>query len=928
MLIPVRPIHRWLIMLCPVTCLLVIAILLQSHNNQARERYEAFLLNRFHEIPDYCNRKPDSVVMPGRPDLAAFQEYTMTVDPELHRVPVERLTKAYAQTRAIQLNRKQKKSIADELEWTGYPSEYGGRTRSLMFDPTDPEHKKVWAGAVTGGLWFNNDITSPGSPWVAVNDFWDNLSISCIASDPNNPQVFYVGTGEASTAVIIYRESSGRGSGIFKSTDGGNSWNLLPSTEGFSYVTDIVVRDEGGESVLYAGVVSGTYKESEHQSVPTDGLYRSADGGETWEQVLPPITGLTVPYAPSDIEISTAGRIFIGTGRNLDGEGAATILYSDVGTAGSWNVFSDYRNIIEVNDTFPYPGRVMVACAPSDENIVYALISSGYIRYDLFIGYYCNHILRSEDHGVSWNEITLPHYHENHTWATLAWHALTAAVAPDDPNTLFIGGLDLLRTSDASAEQVSWQYLSSWWNKGYSYDPEALPYVHADQHAIVFRPGSSDEIVFTNDGGVFYTDNGRAAQPGFREMNANFTTLQFYTGAIHPEAGANYYLGGLQDNGTLLYQEGSYPWFIFISGGDGAYCFIDEDEPWCQITSVYRNLYYFNIASSDWQQVRYDTFYGTGTFINPADYDSRLNTLFANSMNFAGEFDNRLVVIDRIMETPNGRFVELDTGSDVPYSHIHVSRYSPLNSTTLYVGTQSGRLFRVQQAQGNPIVKEITGHNFPAGNISSIAMGGSEDTLLATFSNYGVASVWVTTDNGVTWKSKEGNLPDMPVRWSILLPQNANRALLATEIGVWATDDLSSTPVVWVPANNGLANVRVDMLRLRRSDNTVLAATHGRGLFSASFEEHLIPYDPDDLNINLYPNPTDGNLRLSFFCNETGRISVKIMNLQGKVIDSYRGRSCPGPFNKVFDLTDKAGGMYIVSITVGGTTVERKIIRL
>lgn len=928
MFIRFRTIPQWLSVLLSAICLLVAVILFRTHRNLDRAHHEAFLLSRFRELPGYCNEKGDSLVMPGRPDLAAFHDYIMTVDPKLQRVPAERLIKAFEETRMIRLTRKQKRSTGDLLEWSGYPSEIGGRTRTLMFDPNDPEHKKVWAGAVTGGLWYNNDITTQGSPWVTVDDFWDNLSISCIAFDPNDPGVFYVGTGEASTAVIIYRESSGRGSGIYKSPDGGNTWNLLPSTEGFAYITDIEVRNENGESVIYAGVVSGTYKESEHPSAPSDGLYRSADGGESWEQVLPSIGGLSVPYAPSDIEISAAGRIFVGTGRNLEGKGAATILYSDEGTFGSWTVFSDYTTIIEANDSFPYPGRVMLASAPSNEQIVYALISSGYIRFDSFIGYFCNHILRSEDHGLSWKEISLPPYFEGHTWATLAWHALTAAVDPADPNTLFIGGLDLLRTTDASADNVVWQYLSSWWNKGYSYDPEALPYVHADQHVIVFRPGSSDEIVFTNDGGVFYTGNGRAAQPGFREMNANFTTLQFYTGAIHPVAGVNYFLGGLQDNGTLLYQEGSFPWFIHVSGGDGAFCFIDEDEPWYQITSVYRNLYYFIDAQSEWQQERYEPFYGTGTFINPADYDSRLNTLFANSMTFTGEFDNRLVVIDNIPENPNGRFVELNTGSEVPYSHIHVSRHSPLKSTTLYIGTQSGRLFRVQNAQNNPLVKEITGSNFPAGNISSIATGGTEDTLLVTFSNYGVESVWMTTNNGVTWESKEGNLPDMPVRWSILLPRNANRALLATEIGVWATDDLMSDPVEWIPANTGMANVRVDMLRLRGTDNTILAATHGRGFFSTTYENNPAPDNPDDLSIRLYPNPTDGYLTLSFFCPVPGALFVKITNLQGQVIDSYQGRSYAGPFYKIFDLKQEAGGLYILTITIDGTTFKRKIIRL
>ena len=924
-----KSIYRWLSFLCAVSLIMVsVAIYIWKSFSHERNRFETFLVSQYKQVPDYCFENPDSLIRPDRPDLAAYHEYFMTVDPELKRVPLERLAKAYQQTRLIREMRKNEKSVASELEWTGYPTDFGGRTRSLMFDPNDPQQKKVWAGAVTGGLWYNNDITINNSSWVPVNDFWDNLVINCITSDPNNPQVFYAGTGEASTAVIIYRESSGRGVGILKSTDGGNTWNLLPSTEGFTYVTDIEIRDEEGESVLYAGVVSGTYKDSEHQSAPSDGLYRSTDDGDTWTQVMPNITGFTVPYAPSDIEIGIGGRIFVGTGRNLEGEGAATILFSDEGTAGSWTVFDDYKMIIEAGATFPYPGRVMLASAPSNENIVYALLSSGYIRYDSFIGYYCRHILRSEDQGASWYQITNPLETEGHTWATLAWHALTIAVDPSNPNRVFIGGLDLLRTNDASADSVEWQYLSSWWNKGQSYDPENLPYVHADQHAIVFRSGSSDEIAFTNDGGVFYTDNGTAIQPDFFERNNNYSTLQFYSGAIHPSAGTNYYLGGLQDNGTVLYTGGAYPDFYFISGGDGAFCFIDEDEPLFQITSVYRNLYYFNIASDDWEQTRFDEFYGTGTFINPADYDFRLNTLFANAMTVPGDFSNQLLVIDNIPYNPTGRFVDINTISDVPYSHIHVSRYSPLNSSTIYIGTQSGRLFRVRNAQKNPRVSELTGNNFPPGNVSSISMGGSEDTLLVTFSNYGVESVWMTTDNGISWDNKEGNLPDMPVRWSILHPHDANRGVLATEIGIWATDDLSSDPVEWLPANNGMANVRVDMLRLRRSDNQILAATHGRGLFSTSYQAGSIPPDPDNLSIDLYPNPTDRYLKLSFFCNNTGEIYIEIVNLQGRVIKSYSVRGYVGPFSKTFDLKNVAGGMYVVNIRIGVKTFQKKIIRL
>ena len=911
-----------------LTCLFLIVSfsLVLFHRITERNRYEAFLKKQFREIPEYHNEELSNIPEPDRPDLAAYHEYFMTVDPELKRVPVERLNKAFEQTKSIRLTNKLKSVTAPTLEWIGYSSDYGGRTRTLIFDPNDPENKKVWAGAVTGGLWYNDDITNSGSSWVPVDDFWDNLVISCIIADPDNPQIFYVGTGEASTAVTIYRESSGRGNGIWKTTNGGDTWSLIPSTEGFAYVTDIEVKNENGSSVIYAGVVSGKYKGSDHESVPSDGLYRSENGGDSWTQVLPDITGLAVPYAPSDIETGADGRIYIGTGRNLNGTGAATILYSDEGTAGTWIIFDDYKTLIESDDFYNFPGRVMLACAPSDENIVYALISSGYIRYDNFIGYYCRHILRSGNKGVTWKEINYPELENGRAWATLAWHALTVEVDPYDPNTLFIGGLDLFRTTNASADTVVWQGLSSWWNKGYDYNPENLPYVHADQHAIVFRPGSSEKIAFTTDGGVFYTSDGTAAEPSFIERNKNFTTLQFYTGAIHPVKNVNYYLGGLQDNGTLLFQDEVSPNFIFVSGGDGSYCFIDEDEPDFQITSVYRNLYYFVSDVANWNYIRYDEFYGTGTFINPADYDFRLNTLFANAMNVQGQYKDKLLIINNIPHNPDGYFMSLNTGSDVPFSFIHVSRYSPPESSTLIIGTQSGRLFKMENAQFYPKVEEITGRDFPTGNISCVAMGGSEDTLLVTFSNYGVASIWLTVNNGESWENKEGNLPDMPVRWCLLLPQDSRKALLATEIGVWSTEDLSRNSVLWQPAIDGMANVRVDMLQLRRSDNTVLAATHGRGFFTASYKANLIPDEYSDEKIDLYPNPNNGQFKISFYCRDYRNVSIEIFNLHGKIIKTFNTRCYVGPFSKTFDLRKFSSGLYTINISIGDNSYQRKVI--
>ena len=214
------------------------------------------------------------------------------MDPKEKRVPKERLYPVYEQLKASQAGQSLKRGMA--LNWDIIPSNMGGRTRCIMWDPNSANGYKVWAGSVTGGLWYNNNITSQLSSWQPVDDLWPSLSISDITYDPNDPMTFYVGTGEAFTSRVIYRESSGIGAGIFKSTDGGATWQQLPSTLNFKYITDVEVRNENGNSVVYAGVASGIYHGTQ-QSTPNDGLYRSTDGGTPGSRYCPSLPAPTSP---------------------------------------------------------------------------------------------------------------------------------------------------------------------------------------------------------------------------------------------------------------------------------------------------------------------------------------------------------------------------------------------------------------------------------------------------------------------------------------------------------------------------------------------------------------------------------------------------------------------------------------------------------
>ncbi len=879
----------------------------KANNNDKRTKYEQFLQQKMALLPDLKTGGAEEAAEATYPDKAAIQDYFMTLDPETGVVPRERLLAAYQQTRALEQQSGLKST--DALEWEGTDANMGGRTRTIMWDPNDAAGNKVWAGGVTGGLWYRDDITDNQSKWHPVDDFWSTLSISCMTYDPNNPMTFYVGTGEAQTALIIYRESSGVGQGIWKSEDGGQTWTLMESTLGFEYVTDVKVRVEDGESVIYAGVASGIYRGEVHQSEPSNGLFRSDDGGETWEQVLPDIPGYDEPYAIADIEIGADNRIYASSMQNVELKGGATIFYSDDGSYGTWEVYDDYVAIIQSSPTYNIPGRIMLACAPSDENIVYAAVVAG--KNSGFTYYRGRYIIKSTDKGETWSEINKP----DNDWSTLGWHALVIKVHPEYSNMIYTGGLDMWKTSNGGN---NWNHISDW---SLMYYGGGDDYLHADQHAIEFKPGSSTEFICSNDGGVFYTSSATATYPVFEEKNQGYNTLQFYSCDINPQAGAPQFVGGLQDNGTLLYQNAALDINDMIDGGDGAYCFMDDNESTLWITSVYYNRYSFWLNSN---QVFYNN-YDCGVFINPADYDSKMNTLYANAVSFFGNQSNTLLRIDGIPNNPDADFVSLQTATNVYFSHIKVSPQSPEGITNLFIGTQTGRVYKVENAQSySPQVTEITADAFPTAYVSCIAVGSTEDRLLVTFSNYGVESVWQTTDGGNTWEMVEGNLPDMPVRWALYHPADDGTALLATEIGVWSTTDLNTADVTWAPDVEGLANVRVDMLKLRESDRTVLAATHGRGFFTASWMPYLGVSEKGqkDIGFEIYPNPTGGMINLKCNSFEGNRAGVKIYDLSGKVVLE----SVLTAAHQRFDLSALPKGNYILKVTSESKVGSKKII--
>jgi hypothetical protein len=828
-----------------------------------REKYEAFLnTHPFHNRSQEVNEKEietdqgeareEQENKPDRPDLAFQQDFIRTMNPGLKRPTPELLTEMikknqpFSGNAGVKTNRMPGDQSSAATNWIERgPDNVGGRTRALTWDPTTAN--KVWAGGVTGGLWYNTNITDANSSWVRVDDFWSTLSITKIVFDPKNAQTAYVSTGEG------FSVGKAIGGGVWKTTDGGTSWSQLTSTQNMCYINDIAVRTEMIGStptgVIYAAADAGYYEGNWfYVNDPRSmiGLYRSENGGATWTQVLPRVPSTGPPTVAAAISISASNRIWIGTKSspysNAD-RGGGRVMYSDDGLV--WNVSNTLTDASN--------GRVTVACAPSDSNYVYSFMENR--KGDNSTGSGGAVIVRkSTDNGATWLEIAQPDDADNEIAADdftrgQAFYNQSLMVDPNDPKTVVIGGINLFRSTSGGSRPPgggpSWIQISKWSNNA-GLNTLNCSIVHADQHAISFKPGSSTTAVFGTDGGIYFTSNLASAgsSDAIAARNKNFNVTQFYSVAVHPNTGNNNHLAGAQDNGTQRFSVEGVNSTVDVSGGDGAYCFIDQLEPNFQINSYVYNNYYLSttggIANSFNNQILTENAASaTSSFINPACYDNNQHALYTFK-NSDGTTGGAINIVKNITTTPVASSIAVANLS-ADASALKVSPYTT-SSTTLYIGTISGKLIRLTDAGGTPVETNISG-NLPVGAISCIEIGRNESELLVTFFNYGINKIWYSTDSGATWVNKMGDFKNIPVRWALFNPNHpTTEVILATELGIYGTANFDNAAPTWTAKNTGFANVRTDMLQMRNSDYLVIAATHGRGLFSSlGFSEAAAP---------------------------------------------------------------------------------------
>jgi chitodextrinase len=782
----------------------------------------------------------------GLPPNRYFEQmYELTMNPAtglMEDGKLSELRSQLIQQRAAQRNPGDASNAWNERG----PNDIGGRTRVMLFDPNDANANIVFAGGVSGGLWKNTNITNSNSQWSRVQNVPGNLAVTSITVDPRNSNRWYVGTGEQYTAGDVV------GNGVYVTTDGGNSWNALtiPASgpdsfdfnasnlflKGIYYVNDVLAWDNGTNTELFVGVGSAVYGDSGNPrnwlGLQSSGIYRSTDGGTTWSRIESSnltydFQGTTYYYTPNDFEVGADNKIWLGTIGSVLGDTGGRVFSSSNGA--TWTE----AGASPLTDS----NRVELAVSSSNANKLYALTQGTsapvhvYGTTNGFASITTKALPNDADTGIPANDFTRGQ----------AFYDLMIEVDPTNDDVLYVGGIDLFRSANGAS---GWTQISKWSNNP-GLNTLNAPFVHADQHAMTFRPGNTNQAVFGNDGGVFYASNLTAASGSSSAIsvrNNNYNVTQYVKASIGPNGAGDttgIFTAGAQDNGSQAFRNANAAPGINgseeLSDGDGFYTFVDKDGQYMIATFIQNVIYRFSLPWNGQGRrqggaTTLSSDQSTGDFVNPMDYDSNANRLLTNGSagtNFAIKSFN-------VAANSNGTLTNAAlTAKPTAF------RASPFANNTWYAGLENGSLIRLTSVTNNTATFTTIATPF-LGSVSSVRFGETASDLFVTIHNYGVTSVWATSNGGSSWTSKEGNLPNIPVRDFLQNPLSRNEAIIATQLGVWATSNFGDTNPTWSQSYNGMSDVSVTSLDYwdvsgDNTNNKIIASTYGRGVFTGSF---------------------------------------------------------------------------------------------
>ena len=827
------------------------------------------------------------------------------------------------------------------------PSIMSGRVVDIDVNPSNPT--EFYVGYASGGLWHTNNN---GTSFTPVMDNSMTQNVGDIAVDWKTGTI-WVGTGENNAS-----RSSYAGIGILKSTDKGKSWQQM-GLEDSHHIGRIILNPSNPNEVV-VGVTGHLYSPNEER-----GIFKTTDGGKTWNKTLfvsKDAGIIDVAMAPNNFNIQYAASWekdrkawdFIG-----NGNGSGIYKSTDGGT--TWNKVSTPQSGFPTGD-----GVGRIGLAVFDDNTVYAvhdsqfrrektgasekksegltkedfktmsvetflkledkklneflktngfqekyrannvkqLVESGTVK-PIDIANYLEdansmlfdtpvvgaEVYRSEDGGKTWKKRNEKYIDD--LFYSYGYYFAQIAVDPNNKDKVYLAGVPIIKSDDG----------------GKTYTSINGDNVHSDHHSIWIDPNMSGHIVNGNDGGVniSYDD-------GAHWIKNNTPSVgQFYYINVDNEEPYNVY-GGLQDNGvwvgahnseenTEWHQNGQYPWKS-IMGGDGMQVQIDSRNHNIVYTGYQFGNYYRLDLEKDKQ-----------TYIQPkhelGETPYRFNwqtPILLSSHNqdilyLGGNKLHRSMNQGDDWETISGDLTNGGKEGNVAYGTLATISESPFKFGLIYTGSDDG-LVQVTQNGGNSWeLLNPTGNNKSAELWVSrvVASQHKKERAYVTLNGYRwddfTPYVYMSNDYGKTWKNIANNIPASPVNVIIEDPSNENILFVGTDNGVYVSFDQGAT---WEAFSEGLPKVAVHDLKIQAKAKHLLVGTHGRSIYKADIG-HLQQMKASDLNKNLvvfqvedinhsgrwgnswssWSKPSTPGIDLTFYTAKAGNFTSKVMTDDG-----------------------------------------------
>ncbi|MFP5470893.1 MAG: VPS10 domain-containing protein [Bacteroidia bacterium] len=684
------------------------------------------------------------------------------------------------------------------------PAFTSGRIGDLAVNPNNPF--EYYVAVASGGVW---KTTNAGTTFTPIFDGEGSYSIGCISLAPNNENIVWVGTGENNN-----QRSVAYGDGVYKSEDGGKSWKNM-GLKTSEHIGKIIVHPTNSD-IVYVAAYGPLWSAGGER-----GVYKTMDGGKTWERILhisdnTGVSDILMDPRNPDVIYAAAHQRRRHVWTYIDG-GPESAVYKTTNGGKSWDKLTNGLPSGEV-------GRIGLAIASSNPDVVYAIIIASHDKSGFF---------RSNDRGASWKKMS-GHFTTGNYYQEIFCD-------PKDENKVFSMDTWLMHTEDG----------------GKTFKRTGEKSKHVDNHAMWIDPNNTNHWIVGCDGGIYETFD--HAENWHYKPNLPIT--QFYKVAVDNSEPFYFVYGGTQDNNSMGGPSRTTnaagivnsDWYI-TNGGDGFESQVDYVDP---------NIVYAQ-AQYGWL-VRYDKKSGETVGIQPqpkkdeAAYrwnwdapllisphnhktlyfcanivfksDDRGNSWKAISPDLSRQIDrNKLPVMGRVWSIDA---VQKNQSTSI-YGNITAFDESPKQQGVLYVGTDDG-LIQVSENDGGSWRKIETFVGVPNQTYVNMVLASQHDANVAyaAFNNHKNGDfkpyVLKTIDKGKTWTSITNNLPARGSVYSIAEDHvNPNLLFAGTEFGIFFTIDGGKT---WTQLKAGLPTIAIKDIAIQKRENDLVLATFGRGFY-------------------------------------------------------------------------------------------------